>query len=283
MALSSATLRTAVRETVEGAEPRSRPYATALTNSPSTGGTTFSVGDGDAWQVGDLAETPDGEICLVTAISTNDLTVTRSYGSIAAEDLASGDILRKNPRFSIAQIDQAIEDILLEIAPRVYYIQNENVAYTVDDWYDVTDTTMEEVFSAWYIDDGDFCFPLFYFRTDPANAQPKVFLAAAGYTGNIHLNYRAPYAAVTEMPDRLRPMMVAGATYKLLGGATITATNDAGKRTDRTVQAGQESRDSYWFYREYLRLRDAEVAYQADQVARLPKDRVSQRAKRFRK
>ena len=80
MALSAAGMRTSVLQAVEAAEPRNRPYQTPLTNSPGTGGTTFSVGDGDAFQVGDLVETPDGELALVTAIATNDLTVTRAQG-----------------------------------------------------------------------------------------------------------------------------------------------------------------------------------------------------------
>lgn len=280
MALSLVSLRTAVRTGIEGAEPRSRAYTTYLTNAPGASGTTFSVADGDAWQVGDILE-GESEQCLVTAISTNDLTVVRDHGG-STETFVSGQQVRKNPRFTAEMIDEAIDQILLELNPRVYHLTTENIAVTTDDWYDTTDTAMEEVFSVWYVDDGDFHVPFFYFQEDPANAQPKVFIAARGYSGNVHVNYRRPYAAVTEMPDRLKPMMVAGAVYKLMGIAGVLSTTDPGKRTDRTVQGGQEFRDSYWFYREFQRLRDNEVAYLADKVANLPKDRVSQRARRYR-
>lgn len=271
-----------MRNAVEAAEPRNRPYQTPLTNSPGTGGTTFSVADGDAFQVGDLVETPDGELALITAISTNDLTVSRAQGSVAAENLTSGEVIRKNPRFTIDQIDAATTDILHELAPRVFNLKSETLAVTTNDWYNVTDTTMEEVFSVWYLEDGDFRLPLFYFNTDPANTQPKIYVGQIGYTGDVYINYRAPYAAITEMPDRLRPMVQAGVVYKLLGGASVVSTSDPGKRTDRTVQGGQETRDSYWWYREFVRLRDAEVAYLKDQIARLPKSRLSQRVRRFR-
>lgn len=282
MALTVAGVRTAIRNTVESAEPRSRPYQTTLTNSPGTGGTTLSVGDGDAWQVGDLVETPDGELALVTAISTNNLTVSRSWGAIAAENLASGDVVRKNPRFTVDQIDQAVADIVSESDPRVYNLATETIVYVTNDFYDVADTAMEEVYTAWYIEDGEFRTPRFMFWTDDANAQPKVYLAAAGYTGNIFLNYRKPYTAVTELPNRLSPMVVAGAVYKLYGAEVVSSSTDPGQRTDRTVQGGQEGRDSYWFYREYLRLRDAEVALLKEKIARLPRDRQSQRMRRFR-
>ncbi len=281
MAVTAASLRTSIRMSVEGAEPRHRPYQTPLTNAPGGAGTTFSVGDGDAFQVGDLVETAAGELALVTAISTNDLTVTRTVGSISAETLGSGDIVKKNPRFSIEQIDEAVDQILQELNPTVYALLSEDVTYTVDDWYDVTDTAMEEVFTAWYIDDGDFHAPYFYFSTDFDNTQPKVFIGSAGFTGTIHIAYRRPYAAVTELPDRVAPMVTNGAVYKLLGGAAVLATTDPGRRTDRTVQGGQEGRDSYWFFREYTRLRDTERVYLKDKVKRLPKHRLSQRGRRY--
>jgi len=283
MAVTAASLRTSIQMGVQGAEPRHRPYQTPLTNSPGGAGTTFSVGDGDAFQVGDELETPAGELALVTAVSTNDLTVTRAVGSITAETLSSGQLVKKNPRFTIEQMDEAVDQILQELNPTIYAFLTEDVTYTVDDWYDVTDTAMEDVFSAWYIDDGDFHAPYFYFATDPDNSQPKVFVGSAGFTGTIHIAYRRPYAVVTELPDRVAPVVVNGAIYKLLGGAAVLATTDPGRRTDRTVQGGQEGRDSYWFFREYIRLRDTERVYLEDKRKRLPKHRISQRGRRFLK
>lgn len=283
MAVTAASIRASIRMGVEASEPRNRPYETVLTNAPGGAGTTFGVPDGDAFQVGDLVETAAGELALVTAISTNDLTVTRSARTIAAETLGSGDIIRKNPRFSIEQYDSAVAAVLLELNPRVWYMLTEDITKTTDDFYDVTDVAMEDVLSAWYIDDGDIFVPYFYFQTDPANSQPKIWLSAHRYTGTVHIVYQRPYAAVTELPDRLAPLMTNGAVYKLLGGAAVLATDDPGKRTDRTVQGGQENRDSYWFFREFIRLRDAEVVYLAAQVDRVPKDRRSQRARRFRR
>jgi len=281
MALTLAGTVTAVRRKVEAAEPRNRPYMTVLTNSPGGAGTTFDVGDGDAWQVGDLVEGPAGELSLVTSISTDTLTVTRAQGEQAAETLASGDTMRKNPRFTYDQVVGAIDEVRLETESRLFNLKSETIAYTVQDWYDMTDTTAEEVFSVWYLEDGDFRVPHFIFNTDPANDQPKIHISSAGFTGNVFVNYSAPYADITEYPDRLLGMVSAGAVYKLMGGAAIVSSSDPGKRTDRTVQGGAEARDSYWFLREYTRLRDDEVAFLNDKIQKLPKNRLSQRARRF--
>ncbi len=281
MAVTAASLRTSIRMEVEASEPRNRPYETVLTNSAGTG-TTLGVADGDAFQVGDQVETPSGELALVTAISSNNLTVKRAVRSITVETLSSGDIVKKNPRFSIEQIDNAVDNIMQELSPRVYALLTEDVTKTTDDFYNVTDVAMEDVFTAWYIDEGDFHVPHFQFWTDLDNSQPKVYLGDTTFAGTVHIAYRRPYAVVTEFPDRLVPMVVAGAIYKLLGGATVTATDDPGGRTDRTVQGGQEARDSYWFFREFVRLRDAETVYLADKVSALPKNRRAQRARRYR-
>lgn len=280
MAVTTASLRTAVMLELEASEPRSRAYETPITNAAGTG-VTITVGDGDAFQVGDLIETPSGERALVTAIATNSLTVKRAVRGITVETLSSGDIIKKNPRFSLEAVDSAVTGTLHELNPRIFTLLTEVVAYTVDDWYDVTDVAMEEVLSAWYIDQGDFFTPYFFFNTDPANSQPKIFLGSAGFTGNINVMYRRPYALVTELPDRLSSMMANGAVYRLLGGAGARATEDIGKRTDRTIQGGQEHRDSYWYLREFTRLRDAERVYLDDQLKKLPRNRISQRSRRF--
>jgi hypothetical protein len=51
--------------------------------------TTFTVDNGDRFRVGDLVRGENNkEVMLVTAVSTNDLTVVRSYGGTAGEALS---------------------------------------------------------------------------------------------------------------------------------------------------------------------------------------------------
>jgi len=283
VALTLDGIRRRVLETVYSSEPRLRPYSCAITNAAG-GGTTINVPDGDAWQVGDIGEfVGNTERFLVTAIATNSMTVIRDYDNNGATTLASsGDIINKNPRFSEMQIYQEEFAALRELrANGVWRLASETIAFTGDDWYNVTDTAMEDVFSAWYIENGNFKTPYFYFNTDPANTQPKIFLGAMGFSGNIYINYKTTYDAHTELPDRLEGLMVNYIVYKLLGIAGAGSTYNPGKRTDRTLQGGQEHRDSYWFFREYQRLARQEEAYLKEQVKKLPGLRVALRSRRF--
>lgn len=56
--------------------------------------TTISVADGSKFRAG-MTVSPEGseEVVLVTAVSGNDLTVTRGFGGSTAADIASGDVL----------------------------------------------------------------------------------------------------------------------------------------------------------------------------------------------
>lgn len=60
----------------------------------ASGVTTIAVDNGDYFSAGDQVKVPrTGEVMLVTAIATNDLTVTRGYGVTAAAALVDNDPL----------------------------------------------------------------------------------------------------------------------------------------------------------------------------------------------
>jgi hypothetical protein len=97
---------------------------------PLAAGTTWTVDNGDKFTVDDLVYVPrTEEVVLVTAISTNDLTVTRSVGSVAAADLADDD-----PLYIIAT---AAEEGTL---PRVATSEN---PVKVDNYTEIFKQTME--------------------------------------------------------------------------------------------------------------------------------------------
>jgi hypothetical protein len=57
--------------------------------------TTFTVSNGDRFRVGDQIQVEGSrEVMLVTAVSSNDLTVTRGYGGTTPENIADGDTIR---------------------------------------------------------------------------------------------------------------------------------------------------------------------------------------------
>ena len=284
MAVTQASMRTAVQLRVESSEPRLRPYQTLVTNAAGTT-VTIGVGDGDAWQAGDFLEGPLGELSIVVSVATNDLTVRRTVGAVAVETLAADDVVKKNPRFSIDQIDgEILASVRALRGNGIYEIATEEVTYdSGSDWYDVTDAAMEKVIAAYYVDpDSDFRAPTFTFKTDPQNTQPKVYLSASALsTQAIVLQYRKPYALVTDLSDAVGDLVMYEVIYKLMGVANIGSSADPGRRTDRTVQGGQEGRDSIWYLREFIRLRDLEVARLHSLERQVPRHPRAARAARY--
>ncbi len=68
--------------------------SSTTTSSVLVGGTTIPVADGTKFRAGmTLSPTGSDEIILVTAVSSNDLTVTRGFGSTTAAALTSGQVL----------------------------------------------------------------------------------------------------------------------------------------------------------------------------------------------
>ncbi len=68
--------------------------SSTTTSSVLVGGTTVPVADGTKFRAGmTLSPTGSDEIILVTAVSSNDLTVTRGFGGTTAVALTSGQVL----------------------------------------------------------------------------------------------------------------------------------------------------------------------------------------------
>ena len=61
----------------------------SVSEAHTAAATTIKTADGTIFRVGDIVKVPStGECMLVSAISTNDLTVTRAYGSTTAAAIA---------------------------------------------------------------------------------------------------------------------------------------------------------------------------------------------------
>lgn len=68
--------------------------SSTTTNSVLVGGTTVPVADGSKFRAGmTLSPTGSDEIILVTAVSSNDLTVVRGFGGTTAAALTNGQVL----------------------------------------------------------------------------------------------------------------------------------------------------------------------------------------------
>lgn len=297
MAITQAELRTAVKQEVYGADVTIRPYETTLAQISVAADTSLDVfaGTGTAWTAGDIGEFDDGEQVLVLSVTTDALTVKRAYKGTAA-DRAVGDVLAKNPKYSIPQIDQALQHVMQDLAPDVYLPYTISLTFdSTTTWYPFTTAGDDQVFEVVtvYYDptDGDQpqAAPVWQFQRDVPSAGftktlglviPASINLAAGAT--IYVNTKKEMLLVTELPDRMKTMAIMGATYHVLGGGDVRRIHDPGKRTDRTVQPGSEARASIWYLREYTRRKMNLAAELRAWEGKQPISRVAQRARRYR-
>lgn len=297
MAITAAAMRTAIKQELYGTDVTTRPYETTLAADSLAADTTIDVfaGSGTSWAAGDIGEFDDGEQVLVLSRSTDALTVRRAYKGTAA-DRTTGDVLAKNPKYSVAQIDQAIQHVLQDLAPDVYLPYTISLTFdSTTTWYPFStagDDQVFEVITVYYNPtDGDQpqAAPVWQFMRDVPSAGftktlglviPASINLAAGAT--IYVNTKKEMLAVTELPDRMKSLVVMGATYQLLGGGDVRRIHDPGKRTDRTVQPGSEARSSIWYLREYVKRYQKIAAELRAWEGKQPTSRVAQRARRFR-
>ena len=297
MAITAADMRTAIKQELYGADVTTRPYETTLAQISVAADTSLDVatGTGGAWKTGDIGEFDDGEQVLVLSVSTDALTVKRAYKGTAA-DRAVGDVLAKNPKYSVAQIDQAIGHVLEDLAPEIYLPYTITLTFdSTTTWYPFTtagDDQVFEVVTVYYKPtDGDQpqAAPVWEFVRDVPSAgftktlglviPASINLAASA---SIYVNTKKEMLLVTELADRYRSLVIMGAVYQLLGGGDIRRIHDPGKRTDRTVQPGSEARVSIWYLREYTKRYQKIAADLRAWEGKAPRSRVAQRARRFR-
>lgn len=297
MAITAAAMRTAIKQELYGADVTVRPYETTLAAISLAADDTIDVfaGSGAAWAAGDIGEFDDGEQVLVLSRSTDAITVKRAYKGTAV-DRAVGDVLAKSPKYSIPQIDQAIQHVLQDLAPEIYLPYTITLTFdATTTWYPFTTAGDDQVFEVVtvYYDptsgDQPQAAPVWEFLRDVPSAGftktlglaiPASINLAAG--ASIYVNTKKEMLLVTELPDRMKSMVIMGAVYQLLGGGDIRRIHDPGKRTDRTVQPGSEARTSIWYLREYTRRYQKIAADLRAWEGKSPLSRVAQRARRFR-
>lgn len=298
MAVTQAQLRRGILTEVYSAGITTRPYQTPMqTAGINTTATTIDVVDGDAWTVGDIGEFDDGEQFFVTAISTNALTVTRGWNETTAAAQDQYDAITQNPRFTIQQVDQALEHVYQDYQPDVY--DTHIVTFTksaTTRWYDFDDTGEDQIIDVLsvYYKPTDVSYPVgisdWDFRT---GLDTSTFGAYSGLLLGDSLNIpdatsifvvtkKAIFEAAN-LPDYLKSCTIFGGVYFLLGSGNVARTHDPGKRTDRTVQPGQEARDSYWYWQEYNRRKNDFAGELVINVDKMPgSERNHKRARRYR-
>lgn len=281
---TASDIRLRVRQYAYGSSPKDRPLETTLNEPLDTSETDIDVLDGTFWALGDIGEIVEtGEQFYVLSVATNTLTVIRGYGAVAGTAATTGGRIRKNPRFTEDQIDNAIKDTLNACA--IWGIHGFNTgAITLvasQYYYELSDTDIEDaygVIAAYYVDDTtEQPVPLPYTQHTRLSTTPAEWATDTGITllskgdratgDSVYYTYAQSYSYDTDLDTTLakiapeqEEIVVDGAVSRLFGYSILPATQDPGVRTDRTVQPGQTSRDGRWFQGEFFMKARAEAA-----------------------
>lgn len=296
MAVTQASLRNRIRRIIYSALQTAHPWEDSVQDGGGINSTATSidVADGANFAAGDDIELDSGEMAQITSVSTNTLTVVRKVLDSTAAAQAQFSVIRKSPRIRQDLIDDAVEAIFEDFYPQIFTIKESNFVYSAGThWYPLTESGLKEVLSL-YVADTERLVP----RTlrgweHKGGLDASEFTEVQGinvwHSGNLTVNqkvyfhYKAEILTVDDLLDRQEGLVATGAVYQLLGYAGVWRTYDPGKRTDRTVQPGQEMRDSYWFFTEFQRMRTREEIRLFDELDRLmPVDRVQARLLRYR-
>ena len=296
-----AALQTRIRDNVYGQHPTDMPFTATLGAAiATTATTTVTVADGTFWAIGDVLEVQEtGEQTLVTAVATNDLTVVRGFNGTTAATAVDAGLIVKNPRFSLRQIENAVNTTMLSLeAWGIHaFATSSIIAVTLQDFYELSLTSLSEQYgllSVYYVNENTYVpqplpFRPAYFNlgTDPSeySVGTGVHILAWGNVvpgESVYVTYAKKLDDVADLTTRTAELVVIGATAVLLGMTIAPATHEPGARTDRTVQPGQTSRDvRHWQGEFYIRAR-AEAAQIAVQRRNLPSTVRLARARRWR-
>lgn len=282
---TAATIRASVYDYLYGAYPTDRPFETTVSEPLDNSETDVDVPDGTNWDEGDILESAEtGELMLVTSVATNTLTVLRSYGTVDAVVTTTGTIIRKNPRFAIQKVDNAITEACNMMGSWGIHAFNTGSLTLVasQNYYTVSDTDIDEsygIISVYYVHDTDEQ-PVFlpfreHFELSSADADwatgRGIMILDKGdrvagdsdiyYTYAQSLNFDTDLdTTLAKLAPQQEELVVLGAVSRMIGKTIIPATQDPGARTDRTVTPGQTSRDGRWFQGEFIFKSRAEAA-----------------------
>ena len=282
---TTATMVDRVRHNLYGAFPTDSPFVTTLSAAYTDAEGVIDVLDENDWDVGDTVEnTETGELMKVLSVTTdssNVLTVVHGWmGTDTAASAGTDDVLFKNPRFTQAKIEVAVQ-------------------YTMDgleDWgihgFGHGTIVRADPKKFYELDDGDIFRPYGVLkvyevldnselpRALPFKFEHNLGVGPSEYssegegvhildwgqtadTGTVHYIYAQRYTNIANLTAMQEEIVEMGATASVLGGAIAPATQDPGARTDRTVQPGQISRDVRFFqgiYYQKVRSESAHVA-----------------------
>ncbi len=281
--------------------PRNGYLATALDDGADQ---TTTVASAKALGIvlNSIIEFADGDQALVTAIATDtDLTLERGLNTTTAAAHSSGDRFYVDPRFTIAMVDDAVDKVLATLEGHGIHAWGTGSitrSDTSQDHWSITETDLANpegegsILSVYYVrPTQEYPLPLPYREYQQLSTTPAEWANAAGIHilawGEVALNDLVYYTyaklidAVGDLLPRQEQIVMEGALWQLARATTIPRTQDPGRYTDRTVQAGQGNRDSQDFGGAFFLMTRAESAQLAVERDALPSAMADRRARRW--
>ncbi len=272
---SSAVVQQRVKDYLYGSDYIKRPFTDFLNQdgNVSATDTVITVSNISSWAAGDIVEFNTGEQAYIKSVSTdnNRFTVARAWNGTTAATVTDLTAIEKNPKFTLAKIDNAIDAIIEELYPEVYVFATGSGTANKDSYYYTTnDTGLKEILSVYYPRSGSL-----------GSDEPWVIntwkmtkhMHTSGFANGIgitmwdygelshgdtfYYTFKKKIAATTDLLDRQVELVVLGAVFKLMGSTVPSSTVDS-KDGRQVTQPGQESSDSRWFLSEYQRSRKEE-------------------------
>ena len=272
---SSAVVRQRVKDYLYGSDYIKRPFTDFLNQdgNVSATDTVITVSNISNWGVGDIVEFNTGEQAYIKNVSVDDnrFTVARAWNGTTAATVTDLTAIEKNPKFTLAKIDNAVDAIIEELYPEVYVFSTGSATANKNSYfYTTADTGLKEVLSVYYPRSGSL-----------GSDEPWVIntwkmtkhMHTSGFANGIgitmwdygelshgdtfYYTFKKKIAATTDLLDRQVELVVLGAVFKLMGSTVPSSTFDS-KDGRQVTQPGQESSDSRWFLSEYMRSRKEE-------------------------
>tara|TARA_R100000781_G_scaffold112902_1_gene80589 strand:+ start:237 stop:1136 length:900 start_codon:yes stop_codon:yes gene_type:complete len=272
---SSAVVQQRVKDYLYGSDYIKRPFTDFLNQdgNVSATDTVITVSNISSWAAGDIVEFNTGEQAYIKNVSldNNRFTVARAWNGTTAATVTDLTAIEKNPKFTLAKIDNAIAAIIEELYPEVWVFSTGSATANKNSYYYTTaDTGLKEVLSVYYPRSGSL-----------GSDEPWVIntwkmtkhMHTSGFANGIgitmwdygelshgdtfYYTFKKKIAATTDLLDRQVELVVLGAVFKLMGSTVPSSTFDS-KDGRQVTQPGQESSDSRWFLSEYQRSRKEE-------------------------
>jgi hypothetical protein len=227
-----------------------------ITSVLTESATSASVNDVTKWEIGQVWEFDDGtgERILVTGNSTNPISWKRGWHATDAYPHSANAILRKEPRFSRAEIQAAISGVVSgELWPHVYTIRRFLITPSTSTmWYAVPDDFGQPV-AAFQKGTGsiaDFSFfqppvPAFVSTDISANGRAVAFRDSLNLTNQINYLYTARVTDST-IPESGADCICWGACARLMDAQTIPASMPDSDRATQEVPASDRARSAVY-------------------------------------